>query len=233
MSVGATCESLTVTERIGEKVFLDWVPRLRQTCVSLLAHVVFLISAFSSANNTEASARQEGVWRLYADRKYFTQCAEYETLRCYKRMLRRNPLVTLTESERVKRDLEGALTCLKNMHLLASNREMASILCDFIVNHNLELDPLAIGELLSVYESDVFNKDITEYLRETYVSRLDFADCKFDQALKVFVEESGFKMPVEKLKIERMLKAFCRAYDSQNPGNVEENKISNYNFPFD
>ena len=46
----------------------------------------------------------------------------------------------------------------------------------------------------------------------------DFIDQTFDQALRVFVEESGFKMPVEKLKIERMMKAFCRAYDYQNPG---------------
>lgn len=263
LAVTSTCESVVVHEKVtGERGSSseDWSTRLRLTCVSLLAHIVFLISAFSSSSpscsscpvsngscscsssnsfspssappppplsyssvnsdssSSDSSSRGQSLWKIYADKKYFAQIAEYEALRCYRKMLKRNPLVSFSESERVKKNLESALICLKNMYPLCSNREIGVVLCNFLLNFSSELDAIAIGELLSVYESEVLNKEITEIMRETYVFRLDFIDKTFDQALRLFVEESGFKLPVEKLKTERMMKAFCRAYDYQNPG---------------
>lgn len=80
------------------------------------------------------------------------------------------------------------------------------------------LDKSSIGDFLG---SD-FNKDFSSEffvdLRSAYLRLFDFSRMTFDQALRMFLVHSGFRLPGEAQKIDRLLEAFADAYCRDNPG---------------
>jgi len=67
-------------------------------------------------------------------------------------------------------------------------------------------------------DDDFLTKQQYDELRRCYVSRLDFAGQSFDEALRLFLCDSGFRLPGEAQKIDRMLEAFCQRFVADNPG---------------
>ena len=67
-------------------------------------------------------------------------------------------------------------------------------------------------------DDDFLSKQQYDELRRCYVSRLDFGGQSFDEALRLFLCDSGFRLPGEAQKIDRMLEAFCQRFVADNPG---------------
>jgi len=80
------------------------------------------------------------------------------------------------------------------------------------------LDKTAIGDFLGELESNLLDKEGHDLLRTAFIQRLDFTSMSFDAALRAFLCDSGFRLPVEAQKIDRMLESFCVAYTRDNPG---------------
>jgi len=73
----------------------------------------------------------------------------------------------------------------------------------------LGLDKAAIGELLG--DREEFSLRVTA----RYVAGLDFTGLEFDEALRVFL--SGFRLPGEAQKIDRLVERFAERYLACNP----------------
>ncbi len=80
----------------------------------------------------------------------------------------------------------------------------------FLFAYKHEVDPAELGELLG-------KKDNVDLLN-AYAQQMDFSRMNFGQALRVFMEQGGFKMPGEAQVIDRFMTAFGRQYSMQNPG---------------
>ena len=50
----------------------------------------------------------------------------------------------------------------------------------------------------------------------SYVDRMNFTNLSFDNAIRIFV--SGFLLPGEAQKIDRLMEKFAEHYHRQNPG---------------
>jgi brefeldin A-inhibited guanine nucleotide-exchange protein len=80
------------------------------------------------------------------------------------------------------------------------------------------LNPSDVGDFLANLDDDFLNAKQYEQLRVRYVSGLDFSGLGFSAALRVFLCDSGFRLPGEAQKIDRMLESFCGMFVAQNPG---------------
>eukprot|EP00741_Cyanophora_paradoxa_P005196 tig00000852_g5036.t1 len=72
------------------------------------------------------------------------------------------------------------------------------------------LDKVKVGDYLG--EGDKFNIEVLY----AYVDMLDFKEHGFDDAIRVFL--SGFRLPGEAQKIDRMMEKFAERYCKDNPG---------------
>eukprot|EP01138_Halocafeteria_seosinensis_P008060 gb/GECG01008236.1/.p1 GENE.gb/GECG01008236.1/~~gb/GECG01008236.1/.p1 ORF type:complete len:1924 (+),score=268.60 gb/GECG01008236.1/:1-5772(+) len=72
-----------------------------------------------------------------------------------------------------------------------------------------DLDKTAIGEYLGE------DKELSKDTMRTYVDMMDFTDMRFDEAIRHFL--SGFRLPGEAQKIDRMMEKFAERYTNHNP----------------
>ena len=84
--------------------------------------------------------------------------------------------------------------------------------------HNDSFDKSQVGDLLGGLEDSLFIKSEYDALRAAFLQLMDFTSLAFEQALRLFLCESNFRLPGEAQKIDRILEAFCAAYCKDNPG---------------
>lgn len=82
----------------------------------------------------------------------------------------------------------------------------------FLHQYRDKLDKTIIGDYISK-EREYDNGFCVKVLHE-YVDMMDFTDMEFDGALRVFL--SGFRLPGEAQKIDRVMEKFAERYCSQN-----------------
>ena len=58
-------------------------------------------------------------------------------------------------------------------------------------------------------------------MREAYLSLLDFTGLSVDAALRSFLCDSGFRLPGEAQKIDRLIQSFSQQYVKDNPNAVK------------
>ena len=87
---------------------------------------------------------------------------------------------------------------------------------------NDSLDKVEVGDLLSGTTDRFMKHEQYDELRRCYISLLDFTGLTLDQALRTFLSDSGFRLPGEAQKIDRLLSAFSEAYVKDNPNSVRD-----------
>ena len=87
---------------------------------------------------------------------------------------------------------------------------------------NDSLDKVEVGDLLSGTTDRFMKHEQYDELRRCYISLLDFTGLTLDQALRTFLSDSGFRLPGEAQKIDRLLSAFSEAYVKDNPNSVSD-----------
>ena len=85
---------------------------------------------------------------------------------------------------------------------------------------NDSLDKVEVGDFLSSTTDKFMKHEQYEELRRCYISLLDFTGLTLDQALRTFLSDSGFRLPGEAQKIDRLLSAFSSQYVLDNPSAV-------------
>jgi len=73
------------------------------------------------------------------------------------------------------------------------------------------MDRVQMGDWIG--EPGEFNKAVLQQ----YITELDFTDTHFDKALRAFLS-TGFRLPGEPEKIDRMMEKFAEQYCKHNPG---------------
>ena len=89
-------------------------------------------------------------------------------------------------------------------------------IAQFLYRNEGQLDKAQVGDLLSNSADSLLSHTEYDALRSAYLGLLDFTGMTFDAALRAFLTSSGFRLPGEAQKIDRMLVAFCRAYCADN-----------------
>ena len=114
--------------------------------------------------------------------------------------------------------LKSALQYLRLSNPSASQpMEMAKFLY-----RNPTLDKREIGDLLSGTTDRFMRQEEYEALRKAYISLLDFTGLSLDAALRSFLCDSGFRLPGEAQKIDRLVSAFSEQYVKDNPNAVKD-----------
>lgn len=115
----------------------------------------------------------------------------------------------LARTESVK----SALKYLKTVNNIA---RVAQVFAQFLYRSE-GLDPVQVGDLLSGGSDSILDKAGYEDLRMAYGRMLDFTGMTFDQALRMFLCDSGFRLPGEGQKVDRLIDLFAHAYCRDNP----------------
>jgi brefeldin A-inhibited guanine nucleotide-exchange protein len=96
----------------------------------------------------------------------------------------------------------------------------------FFINHKDKLDKTQMGEALGrepdaalvkekEVEADLGGPGFWVRILHHYTEALDFSGLVFDEAIRLFL--SGFRLPGEAQKIDRIMEKFAERYTSQNP----------------
>eukprot|EP01083_Nonionella_stella_P038841 105598_1 len=91
-------------------------------------------------------------------------------------------------------------------------------IAEFLYTHESILDKEEVGEFISALETkQLFNEKQHHDLLMLYVGQLNFSGQTFDTAFRHFLTDSGFRLPKEAQKIERLLIAFSQIFVAHNP----------------
>ena len=113
---------------------------------------------------------------------------------------------------------DGLSKAVRELRVLHAQSAWPSAIAMFIHRHESKLDKAQVGELLSGLSDSLLAQPEYDSLRDHYLALLDFCGLSFDSALRVFLTSSGFRLPGEAQKIDRMLASFCKAYVKDSPG---------------
>lgn len=75
----------------------------------------------------------------------------------------------------------------------------------------------AVGDFISEPGKNDLEADLIRSCRWRIIASLDFRDLPFDAALRKLLTKSGFRLPGEAQKIERVAQTFAQVYSAQNP----------------
>ncbi|CAM9613184.1 unnamed protein product, partial [Phaeothamnion confervicola] len=89
-------------------------------------------------------------------------------------------------------------------------------IANFLRVYRQELDAAAIGEFLS--EPDFDSGEYWKLIRLQYVRAISFHGMTLEEALRHLLTNSGFRLPGEAQKIDRLLSAFAECYYADNRG---------------
>eukprot|EP00474_Spongospora_subterranea_P004651 CRZ05109.1 hypothetical protein [Spongospora subterranea] len=87
----------------------------------------------------------------------------------------------------------------------------------FFNAHANSLDKTEIGEFLAADFTRYMTADQFEQLRRSFMAMIDFTSMDLDSALRHFLVHSGFRLPGEAQKVDRLIQAFADAYVRDNP----------------
>jgi len=82
----------------------------------------------------------------------------------------------------------------------------------FLHQHQDRLNKTVVGDYLG--REPEYEKGFVVKALQAYVNQLDFADLPFDHAIRLFL--SGFRLPGEAQKIDRLMESFAERYFLQN-----------------
>jgi len=82
----------------------------------------------------------------------------------------------------------------------------------FLHQHQDRLNKTVVGDYLG--REPEYEKGFVVKVLQAYVNQLDFADLPFDHAIRLFL--SGFRLPGEAQKIDRLMESFAERYYLQN-----------------
>ncbi|CAM9504553.1 unnamed protein product [Chrysoparadoxa australica] len=94
------------------------------------------------------------------------------------------------------------------------NGDSAEDVALFFLTHSEQLNKTVVGEYLG--RERHYKGGFAQAVLHAYVDALDFRDMEFDLAIRHFL--SGFRLPGEAQKIDRIMEKFAERYCSQNPG---------------
>ena len=113
---------------------------------------------------------------------------------------------------------DGLSKAVRELRVLYPQSAWPQEIAHFLHRHESKLDKAEVGELLSGLSDSLLSQPEYESLRDHFLALLDFCGLSFEAALRVFLTSSGFRLPGEAQKIDRMLATFCRAYVKDNAG---------------
>lgn len=93
-------------------------------------------------------------------------------------------------------------------------------IAEFLHDCGSKLDKTQIGDFLGAHDDRVLTNTQYSELRLAYIGAFDFTGMAFDNGLRTFLCEGGFRLPGESQKIDRLLDAFCKVFVRQNPVRV-------------
>jgi len=107
--------------------------------------------------------------------------------------------------------------------------EKANECAKFLVENNRSINKSEVGEILGGGEDKpphpFFTREGYEQLRREYLDRKlelqPFEDKTFDEALRWYLQEGGFRLPPEGQKIERLLETFASTYVATHVGSFK------------
>lgn len=112
--------------------------------------------------------------------------------------------------------LKAGLKYLRSVN--TSTGALPRIIANFLIHQNEFLDKVEVGDVLGAEFDSLMNKNEYEKLRKWYVELIDFTGMTFVAALRAFLCDSGFRLPGEGQKVDRLLEAFGQSYVKDNPG---------------
>ena len=115
--------------------------------------------------------------------------------------------------------LKTAIKYLVSQHSHPQHRKFSTLqyIAQFLYNNDT-LDKEEIGEMLGALDTKtLFTEQQHRQLLMLYVSQLNFTGQSFDTAFRHFLTDSGFRLPKEAQKIERLLMAFSKIFIKHNP----------------
>ncbi|CAM9933182.1 unnamed protein product, partial [Ectocarpus sp. 4 AP-2014] len=104
-------------------------------------------------------------------------------------------------------------------HLVASNfiSDTPRDIANFLRIYKKDLDPLSIGDFLS--EPDVDGGEYWKAIRLQYVRAIAFHGMTLEEALRHLLTDSGFRLPGESQKVDRLVSSFAECYVADNRDN--------------
>ena len=215
-----------ISEYVGdikESTFIDIkketinpeVKNFKIRCLKLLVHIMHnLLKWLNLPDNIyqlddhKKGVSDEDMRRRKVERSN-TWAFRFDQQRENQKVLNKTLLLAKTKS------LKAALKYFKAMSPIASTspREIAK----FLFDHRNMLNQEEIGDILANLEDSLMTKDDYIQLRLSYVQFLDFTNLTFAKGLRSFLQDSGFRLPGEAQKIDRLLDAYCYAYCKDNP----------------
>ncbi|CAM9848521.1 unnamed protein product, partial [Hapterophycus canaliculatus] len=104
-------------------------------------------------------------------------------------------------------------------YLVASNfiSDTPRDIANFLRIYKKDLDPLSIGDFLS--EPDVDGGEYWKSIRLQYVRAIAFHGMTLEEALRHLLTDSGFRLPGESQKVDRLLSSFAECYVADNRDN--------------
>jgi Sec7 domain/Mon2/Sec7/BIG1-like, HUS domain/FYVE zinc finger len=111
---------------------------------------------------------------------------------------------------------ESVKSSLKYLRTIHAEQSLPRVFANFLYRHS-ELDKKQVGEILGGGKDNLMSEAQHRELRHLYLGHFSFISLSTDAALRMFLTNSGFRLPGEAQKIDRLLSAFAEAYCRDNP----------------
>ena len=208
---------------------------LHVSCVELLVTIVAACDVWFSAKFKESPAGQQGQQgqqgRLEGSEDEQELDARLRDLdlrgppsrkntvmhRFVKQKADKKAIETAMRLARTK-SLEKAIAYLEGVGMLKHD---AAEVTDFIHREINKLELEAVGEYLGG-KRPKHEAPFEEQVRLQYISGIHFGGLTLQDALRRFLTESGFRLPSESQKIERLLESFADVYSTDNPSYFDD-----------
>ena len=95
-----------------------------------------------------------------------------------------------------------------------------SYIAHFCYTYNKQLEPSEIGDLLSCSDDTLYSSTDYHLLRYRYLQNYSYSNMTLVCALRLFLTHTGFRLPGEAQKIDRLLDIFCTRYMECNKSSV-------------
>lgn len=92
------------------------------------------------------------------------------------------------------------------------------VVAQFLRICSKSLDKAVIGDTLSMWDDHFMHNKQWLEIRRAFLAEMDFTHMTFDESLRYYLIEGGFRLPGEAQKIDRLLEVFCQRYCTCNPG---------------
>jgi hypothetical protein len=112
---------------------------------------------------------------------------------------------------------ESLKNALKYLRAVAPSSAVPMEVAKFFRDYAHLLDPVQMGDILGDLDDSWMDESDYAALRVAFVSLMDFSKMTLDRAMRLYLCDSGFRLPGEAQKIDRLTEALCMAYCRDNP----------------